>query len=1063
LPEIRPPAVAFAKTTRPVIASHVPRERLFARLDGSAGRTSAWISGPPGAGKTTLAASYVEARNYRALWYHVDPDDADVASFFHYLRHAAHKLEGVRAAELPRFGPQYGADVASFSRKFFRQLFSRAKAPFALVMDNLHAVPADSALHAVLEAAFAQIPKKFLLVVTSRHEPPAALARLRVTGEMVCLGRDNLRLEPDELAEVAKLRGHSVAAEGIAQLHERTQGWAAGVVLMLEHARLSGRIAEFPGDATPSAIFDYLAGEIFDRFEPKTRQFLLKIACLPRTTAGVAEALSGEPKAARLLVNLAQNDYFVKEVPSESGRVYQFHPLLSDFLRSRAAHDMPEALGVPQLQRAALLLRKAGQVEDAVSLLIEGGDWAQVAAIAAEEAPAMIEQGRSATLAGWLDLLPPQFLGADPKLQYALGMCRADTSPRAARRHFEQAFETYRRAGDGGGMLESCRGVIDATVLEFDDLTALDHWTGVLAQLLKSSESPAHPAATASLIRALLLRDPGQPGLETYLLTDAHGEVSLPRAAAALVSGDFAIAGPMIDELKARAPVASPEDAAAIDVAAALSCALSGKHTQACAAVAEALAKAQADGFHAYDPWLRAIGAAAALGAGDLDSARSELQALEGSGAPLRRGDRALLHYLRAWLLALDSDTAGTQREAKSALALAVETGMPWLECLSRALLAQVLAQAADWRGNEAQLRAAEALAERLRSPLLRFAVKLAGVEAAVQRGDPAAQTQAASAFALGREYGFDHVPGWRPLAMGELCAFALRQGIERDYAAALVRSRKLVPATSPLLIDAWPWPFRLRSLGRFQLLRGAAPVEASGKGPGRPMELLKVLIALGGEDVRTDQIADALWPHVDADYAHNSFTATLHRLRRLLGDDEALLLRDARLSLNRAMTWVDTWALEQVLSELDEALRAPPAEGVQSTLRSLTEQMLALYRGPFLADESEQPAYIACREQLRARLLRCLTRAARRFEEAGRAEAALDCYLRCIEADPLFEAPYRNLMLCYQRGGDSGEARAIYERLRMLLAARLKSAPSAETQAVFAALDPSRIASRGA
>ena len=67
--------------------------------------------------------------------------------------------------------------------------------------------------------------------------------------------------------------------------------------------------------------------------------------------------------------------------------------------------------------------------------------------------------------------------------------------------------------------------------------------------------------------------------------------------------------------------------------------------------------------------------------------------------------------------------------------------------------------------------------------------------------------------------------------------------------------------------------------------------------------------------------------------------------------------------------------------------------------------------------------------------------------------DAAADCYLRCIEADPLFEAPYRNLMLCYQRVGEAIEARATYQRLATLLSARLNAAPSAETKAVLAAL----------
>ena len=78
---------------------------------------------------------------------------------------------------------------------------------------------------------------------------------------------------------------------------------------------------------------------------------------------------------------------------------------------------------------------------------------------------------------------------------------------------------------------------------------------------------------------------------------------------------------------------------------------------------------------------------------------------------------------------------------------------------------------------------------------------------------------------------------------------------------------------------------------------------------------------------------------------------------------------------------------------------------------------------------------------------------AARAQEEAGRAEAAADLYVRCIESDPLFEAAHRNLMLLFQRRGEQAEARAVYERLRTVLSMRLKMMPSAETQAVFAAL----------
>ena len=234
------------------------------------------------------------------------------------------------------------------------------------------------------------------------------------------------------------------------------------------------------------------------------------------------------------------------------------------------------------------------------------------------------------------------------------------------------------------------------------------------------------------------------------------------------------------------------------------------------------------------------------------------------------------------------------------------------------------------------------------------------------RRDEAAALACLRSAFALGRAHGFRHAPWWRQREMAELCALAIHRRVEPEYASALVRERRLVPRVAPLRIAGWPWPFRIATLGRFELLRAGAPVEFSGKGPGRPMELLKVLVALGGQNVRADHLGDALWPHVDADYAHKSFTATLHRLRRLLGDDDALLLRDGRLSLGAGLVWVDAWALESVMAEFDEVLRDPPGENRIAALQRLVDEAFALYRGPFLPDESEQPGYLAYREQIR-------------------------------------------------------------------------------------------------
>src|SRR5256885_14326479 len=112
----------------------------------------------------------------------------------------------------------------------------------------------------------------------------------------------------------------------------------------------------------------------------------------------------------------------------------------------------------------------AGHAEEAASLHNECASWPEVAALAAEPSRAMLSQGRSETLGRWLDLLPAELVEADPRLLHALGACRSQTSPRAARRSFERAFEGFQRAGNAEGMLASCCGLIEALIVEFDDL-----------------------------------------------------------------------------------------------------------------------------------------------------------------------------------------------------------------------------------------------------------------------------------------------------------------------------------------------------------------------------------------------------------------------------------------------------------------------------------------------------------------------------------------------------------------------------------------------------------------
>jgi LuxR family transcriptional regulator, maltose regulon positive regulatory protein len=1052
--------LAFAKTSRPELGMVANRESLFARLDGTSRRTVAWISGPAGAGKSTLAASFVEARAFESAWYQIDVDDNDVATFFHYLIHAARRL-GLRPSDLPAFMPQHSNDVGSFSRKFFRTLFSKARTRAALVLDNLHELGAGDPLRTVLEAGLPEVAPRCCMIITSRSEPPASLTRMRASGELICLGAEDLRIKPGELVEIAALRGCPLAPEAAVKLHERTQGWAAALVLVLEHAKLSGRLPDLPGDSTPSIIFDYLAGEIFDRFESRTQDFLLKVACLPRMTVEIAETLSGEPQAERLLLNLTHNDYFVREVIADQSRCFLLHPLLRDFLKSRALQSQPEVIGSAALQRAANLLRESGFCEDAVSLFVECKNWTAVAEIAATESDRMREEGRTEMLASWLDLLPSALLQADPRLLLASAASRMHSSPRNANHLFQKAYDGFEREGNWRGMTRSASGAIRLIILESEDLAALDPWIERLAGLLKE-RALENATATAALVWAMLFRGLGSEALEPWLdrAEREAGAVASPslgvrtklaRATVATLRGDFGMAESVIGSLAPADRTRNPKIFIELSLEASLRHLLDHEFAPAREAAAAALNIAQAEGIAAFDAHLRTIAGMAALGFGDCDSARAELLALQGSGARSGRGDRALMHTLKSALADAEGDSALALRESKSALTLAIEFGMPWLECWARIATAQLLAPG-DRRGAEGQLRSAAALAEQLRSPLFLASVRAAEAMVAAESAEEhKALEPLRQALAIVRQQGFRYLAFVRPQRLATLCVIALSHGIESELVRMLVRASRLDPPPAASRLPQWPWQFRVCVLGRFRLLRDQAPIESSPKGIGRPVELLKVLISLGGRDVRWEQIADSMWPQA-AD-AKGSFNQTLKRMRDVLEDHDALLHGDRRLSLNPELVWVDLWGLEQCIQDIEALLAGPRGASGDLALKSRVAELLALYQGPVLPDESEQPCYIACREQTRARMLRTLNKAARFFSQPGEMEMVTDWYLRCIDVDERYEGFYRHLMLLYKQHGERLEASAIYERLRSVLSARCGIMPSAETQAIYAGL----------
>jgi LuxR family transcriptional regulator, maltose regulon positive regulatory protein len=92
---------------RPRLAGVLPRARLFGLLDTGCRSPVVWVSGPAGSGKTTLVASWLDAKKIPCLWYHLDEGDSDIATFFYYLGLATRRAAPRYKTPLPLLTMEY--------------------------------------------------------------------------------------------------------------------------------------------------------------------------------------------------------------------------------------------------------------------------------------------------------------------------------------------------------------------------------------------------------------------------------------------------------------------------------------------------------------------------------------------------------------------------------------------------------------------------------------------------------------------------------------------------------------------------------------------------------------------------------------------------------------------------------------------------------------------------------------------------------------------------------------------------------------------------------------------
>ncbi len=491
------------KLYRPDLRSEfVPRPRLVKRLDEGLDRKLTLVSAPAGYGKTTLLNAWAAAGACPVAWLSLDGGDDDPTRFLTYLAAAVETIQphstGEFAALLQFPGPTKIEDLLPFLINKLDEI----PFPYAVVLDDYHLITSPE-IHRALAFLIDHQPRLMHLFIATRADPPLPIPQMRARAQLSELRQADLRFTDEEAARFLRQQvDASIAADDVAVLAKRTEGWITGLQLaslsMREADDLPAFIANF--GASQAYIVDYFAEEILARQTEAVKSFLLKTSILEQLCGTLCDTITGEANGLHSLQSLHLSNLFLFPLDNER-HWYRYHSLFAGMLRKKLETDMPDS--IPGLHaRASRWYEEHELLEPAFAHAAAAGDQQTMARFAETYLDTLWAKGEIRTMQYWIDSLAAEEIDLRPKLRIAKVMLLANsgkiTEASSLIESLEQVTRRAEKERDDPGYLHALACVAGAWVasLQQDSQTALDYATQALQVLPKRNDPQDTPWLT---------------------------------------------------------------------------------------------------------------------------------------------------------------------------------------------------------------------------------------------------------------------------------------------------------------------------------------------------------------------------------------------------------------------------------------------------------------------------------------------------------------------------------------------------------------------------------------
>jgi LuxR family transcriptional regulator, maltose regulon positive regulatory protein len=525
----------------------IQRGELLASLDRATAAKVTLISAPAGSGKTSLLRAWADGpgQPYRLAVMQVRRDQQDSQQFWlavlSAIRHASGTPgEGEQLAATPDF------NEAAIGERVLSELAEHRDRTF-LVIDDLHELTSPETLMQ-LTRLLEKLPQHVHAVLATRRDLPLRLHKLRLAGELAEIRAADFRFTERETHQLLQASGITLSEAGAAKLHQRTEGWAAGLRLAAISLASSPDperfVAEFSGSSR--TVAEYLLAEMLECQPAEVQQLLLRTSLLDRVNGELADLLTGHPGSERILLDLEDANAFVLSLdPARTW--FRYHRLFADLLRLELRRRLPEEL--PVLHRlAAQWFNEHGEIVDTIRHTQAAADWSDAARLLADHSFGLTLDGQAQTIQTLLLAFPPGAVTEGPDLplarattelargrldEAAAHLTVAETSIAATppdRKHrLEVAtaalrLSLARKRGHLAGVVEQVRFLASPITGQSDEDIALDSDLRAVALMnlgiveawsLGNSDSERHLQEGADLARGI-----GRPYLEVACLAE---------------------------------------------------------------------------------------------------------------------------------------------------------------------------------------------------------------------------------------------------------------------------------------------------------------------------------------------------------------------------------------------------------------------------------------------------------------------------------------------------------------------------------------------------------------